>query len=432
MLWSPYLRSTPPPTSNPDVVIIGAGLSGLAAALKLKKRQISCIVLEATNRIGGRVFSHQMTDDLVIELGGEWIGDSHTRMHELCAEFNLELRDNRFHTHLIYRGEYFKPDQWDYSDEWNQTFHRLLNEYHAMSNDRQYQLDQYDWWRYLVQNGCHGRDLDIRELLDSTDFGESIRHVSAFAALAEYAESSPYNEMDLKIVGGNSMLTQRMAEVIGFDRILLNHPVTSIEQRDNAVVTCQNGMKLTAQKIICAIPTYAVSNIQWMPELPEDQIQAIRELQYCRINKHAMLFNRRFWEHEDFDLVSDQLVHYVYHGTKYQSSDQGVLISYSVGDKAAVIANQSDQLRASYAQQALAPHLVDPWPGIEKQVNYYWGDAPYSKGAYALYGVGQWFRLMPLLQKPHLHTHFAGEHIADWQGFMEGAVNTGELAADAL
>lgn len=56
-----------------------------------------------------------------------------------------------------------------------------------------------DWWRFLVNNGIDERDLQIRDLLDSTDFGESIRHVSAYAALAEYAESSEKNEMDYKV-----------------------------------------------------------------------------------------------------------------------------------------------------------------------------------------------------------------------------------------
>jgi monoamine oxidase len=80
----------------------------------------------------------------------------------------------------------------------------------------------------------------------------------------------------------------------------------------------------------------------------------------------------------------------------------------------------------------LAPHFGPIIPKIEKQVNYYWGEDQFTKGAYAIYQPGQWFKVKPELQKPFLHTHFAGEHLADWQGFMEGAVNTGEDAADAI
>lgn len=415
-----------------DVIIIGAGLAGLAAALKLKKRNISYTIIEARSRIGGRVFSHQIDPGLIIELGGEWVGDSHTRMQELCADFNLELQDNRFDSHLIFKENYYPNGKWSYSEEWNKKFEQLVEDYHHMSEADQIKLDQHDWWRYLVNNGCQGRDLELRELLDSTDFGESIRHVSAFAALAEYAESSPYNEMDLKIKGGNGMLIKKMADAVGRENILLNHAVTQIDQTQDAKVTCKNGLVFTANKVICTIPTFAVNKINWLPALPEEKVNAIIELQYCRINKHAMVFNDRFWKAENFDLVSDQLPHYFYHATKNQVSKKGVLISYSIGDKAAVIANQSDNWIANQISNTLSPHFGNIENKLEKQVNYYWGEDPFTKGAYALYGAGQWFRLMPILQKPFINTFFAGEYIADWQGFMEGAVNTGEDAADAI
>lgn len=418
--------------TNPQVIIIGAGISGLAAALKLKKRNISFVVLEGRPRLGGRIFSHAITPDLVIELGGEWIGNSHTRMQELCTEFNLELQDNRFDSHLIYKEKYYAPKQWDYTTEWSTKFKQLLENYHDMSEQDKQALDQYDWWRYLVNNGCKGKDLELRELLDSTDFGESIRHVSAYAALAEYAESSPYNEMDLKIKGGNGSLIKKMAEAVGHEKIVTNHQVKKIIQGQDVRVQCTNGTEWRTQKIICTIPTFAVQQIDWQPALPPEKHQALNELQYCRINKHAVVFNQRFWQVENFDLVSDQLPHYFYHATKNQKSNQGVLISYSIGDKAAVIANQTNEWNAQQINQTLSPHFGNLLPKIEKQVNYYWGEDQFTKGAYAFYGVGQWFRVMPELQKPFLHTHFAGEHLADWQGFMEGAVNTGEDAADAI
>ena len=415
-----------------DVIIIGAGLAGLAAALNLKKRNISFKIVEAGNRVGGRVFSHKINDDLVIELGGEWIGDSHTSMQQLCEDFGLELLDNRFESHLIYKEKYYQPGQWNYTEEWTAKFDKIIEAYPDFSEADKIKLDQYDWWRFLVNNGCKGKDLELRELLDSTDFGESIRHVSAFAALAEYAESSPYNEMDLKIKGGNGLLANRIAEDLGIENIYLNHKVSQIHQTNEVKVVCQNGVEFTAAKLICTIPTYAMSKIQWTPSLPEDKIDAINRLQYARINKHAMLFSQRFWKAENFDLVSDQLPHYFYHATKNQPFEKGVLISYSIGDKAAVVANHSDSWMATQVQNTLSPHFGDVKSLIEKQINYYWGEDQYTKGAYALYGVGQWFTVMPILKRPFLNTYFGGEHIAEWQGFMEGAVNTGEEAAESI
>ncbi len=369
---------------------------------------------------------------MVIELGGEWVGNSHTRMKELCEEFHLELQNNQFDTHLIYKGKYSPAGKWDYSEAWKTKFQSLIDNFHKLSEAEKTALDKTDWWRYLVQNGCNGKDLDLRELLDSTDFGESIRHVSAFSALSEYAESSPKNEMDLKIKGGNGMLAQKFAEKIGKEKILLKHSVTKIEQNDKVKVYCDNGTVFEANHIICTIPTFAVAKIAWQPALPPEKIKALNELQYARINKHAMVFDQRFWKDESFDMITDELPHYFYHATKNQKSVKGVLISYSIGDKSAVIANQSNEKTAKMVMNTLEPHFGKLQHLLHKQVNYYWGEDELSRGAYAMYGKGQWFNVRPVLQKPFLKTHFAGEHLADWQGFMEGAVNTGEDAADAV
>lgn len=411
------------------VICIGAGLAGLSAAYALKQKGYAVIVLESRDRIGGRVFSHPLSGQLIVELGGEWIGNSHSRIRELCGEFKLDLINNQMDTHLIYKDVYAPAGSWDFSKTWNKKWEQLIKGYAQLSEQDKQQLDRYDWWRYLVNNGCDGRDLEIRELLDSTDFGESIRQVSAFAALAEYAESSEKNEMDLKIKGGNQQLAIRLADAIGRENILLGCTVTRVEQTDKVNITCANGKQFIADKLICAVPTFALSKINWNPRLPPEKLQAINALQYARINKHAVLFGQRFWKEEGFDMVTDQLPHYFYHATKGQPGPEGVLISYSIGDKASVIANQSNLVNARMITETMQPLAKDIAFLMRKQVNYYWGNDAFSRGAYALYGPGQWFSLRPVLSSPFRHIHFAGEHLADWQGFMEGAINTGEEAA---
>ncbi|MEO8404887.1 MAG: FAD-dependent oxidoreductase [Chitinophagaceae bacterium] len=420
---------------KPTVIIIGAGFSGLAAAYQLRKKNVNVIMLEARDRISGRVFSYPMdpSENLVIELGAEWVGNSHTRLQNLCQGFGLDLVNNQFDTHLIYKGKYYKSHEWDYSEDWKTKFQKLIDHYPKLTVAEQLKLDKMDWWRYLVNNGCEGRDLDLRELLDSTDFGETIRNVSAFAALVEYAESSKKNEMDLKIKGGNNMLSKKFAEAIGQDKIHLQHRVQRVVQDKTGVkVYCENGKSFTGDKIICTAPTFAVNKIKWEPGLPPDQANALNELQYARINKNPLLFNEKFWKDENFDMITDQSPHYFYNATKNQPSNKGVLISYTIGEKAAVVANQSDEWRADMIQQTLQPFFGDVKSLLEKQTNYYWGNDQYSYGSYALYGKGQWFRLRPILERSHVHTHFAGEHLADWQGFMEGAIDTGEAAAGKI
>ncbi len=412
------------------VIVIGAGFAGLAAGAYLKKRGIKVTVLEARARIGGRVNSFPVpNENLVVELGAEWVGKSHQRIISLCDEFGLPLLNNRFDTHLVYKGKYYGKDQWRYSENWKGKWEGLIKSYKHMTDAQKHELDKYDWWRYLVNNGCDGMDLDLRELLDSTDFGESIRQVSAFAALAEYAESSEKNEMDYKIQGGNGQLALKLAQKIGMEKIVLNHAVNKVEQTINGVtVTCSNGKVFKADKIICTTPTFSLQKINWLPHLPKEKREAINALQYARINKHPVLFSDRFWP-QDMDMVTDLPAHYFYNATKNQPGKKGVLMSYTIGDKAAVVANQDEAFHTGIITQALMPGFGDVQSKIEAQWNYYWGTDDYSKGCYALYRPGQWFTVRPVLAKPFMHTHFAGEHLADWQGFMEGAIETGEEAA---
>src|SRR5688572_26827915 len=263
---------------KPSVIIIGAGFAGLSAAYYLHKKKIDFVVLEARKRISGRVFSHTIDpqENLVIELGAEWVGNSHARLQNLCNEFGLELQNNQFESHLVFQGKYYRNKEWDYSEEWKKKFQSIIDGYDKLSGADKVKLDKMDWWRFLVNNGCEGRDLDLRELLDSTDFGETIRSVSAFAALAEYAESSEKNEMDLKIKGGNSMLATRMAEKIGEDKIKLQHRVQRIVQDKLGVkVYCDDGQSFTGDKIICTAPTGAVKKIKWEPGLPADKVNAM-------------------------------------------------------------------------------------------------------------------------------------------------------------
>jgi monoamine oxidase len=81
--------------------------------------------------------------------------------------------------------------------------------------------------------------------------------------------------------------------------------------------------------------------------------------------------------------------------------------------------------RIQIVLDALKPAFGNVKSQMTNQLKYYWGTDPLSYGAYAFYGKGQWFDVMPVLKQPFMYTHFAGEHLADWQGFMEGAIQSG-------
>ncbi|HEY8185717.1 MAG TPA: NAD(P)/FAD-dependent oxidoreductase [Pyrinomonadaceae bacterium] len=427
LVFSPYIRRR-----SYSCVIIGAGLSGLAAAHALKDWNIT--ILEARQRIGGRVlsFNFKESPELVCELGGEWVGASHERLKALCHDFKIPLKDHRFEAWSMQDGVVKRPGQWDFSPKAKAAFEKFRKTYEGYSERDRVRLDQYDWWTWLKEIGFSEEDLLLRDLQDSTDFGETIRMVSAFAAAAEYFESSPANEMDFKMAGGNSRLVNALASQIGNASIHTGMEVQRIVQRGGRVTVTAGGRDFAADACICTVPARVLNKIVFDPPLPSLHNEAANKLQYARIVKNQILFNERFWGPEDFSLVSDVTSHYYFHSTKDQPSKQGILCSYAIGEKADVLAAQNSRRRSEIITWDLLP--VDKRaPELAANIqSMAWQRDVYTQGAYAFYRPGQWFTLRPVLQQPHGKVLFAGEHLADWQGFMEGAVVTGEAAAQAL
>ena len=131
-------------------------------------------------------------------------------------------------------------------------------------------------------------------------------------------------------------------------------------------------------------------------------------------------------------MITDTTSHYYFHSTQNQPGTEGILTAYAIGEKADVLASQNDRRRMNVIARDLVDFNADA-PRLAKGIaSYAWQRDEYTEGAYALYRPGQWFGIRPVLQRPHLKVLFAGEHLADWQGFMEGAIETGEAAADSL
>ncbi|HYJ47939.1 MAG TPA: NAD(P)/FAD-dependent oxidoreductase [Pyrinomonadaceae bacterium] len=418
---------------NYSAIVIGAGLSGLAAAYQLKQAHWGVTVLEARERMGGRVLSYSFQgSDLICEMGGEWVGESHERLKALCHDFGIELKDHRFAASLMRNGVVSRPNEWDFSPQAKAAFEKFRKRYERYTLSEKKRLDRFDWWTWLEEIGFTQDDLLLRDLQDSTDFGESIRHVSAFAAASEYFESSPANEMDYKMVGGNSRLVREFASRIGEGAIHTGTIVEEIRERAGRVTVRTNKGTFTADACVCTVPPRVLDKIRFDPPLASAYADAAEQLQYARIIKNSVLFDRRFWGEENFSLVSDATSHYYFHSTKDQPGAQGILCSYAVGEKADVLASQSDARRSEIVTRDLLPFNPEA-QGLARAIqSYAWQRDIYTGGAYALYRPGQWFTIRPILQRPHGKVLFAGEHLADWQGFMEGAVVTGEEAAKAL
>jgi monoamine oxidase len=435
-----------------ECIVIGAGLAGLAAAYHLKNHEFHVTMLEARDRLGGRVFTHRFlgAPELNCELGGEWIGKNHTEMRSLCHRFGLELQPHQY-ANSFWNGttpaQPILPGEWCMSPEAEQIWTQFAKKFADFGPRQWKEMDKIDWWTQLRILGFSREDLLRRDLMDSTDFGETIRMNSAYTAATEYLSSKSEkvdtsDEMDFKVTGGNTRLVNALAEKIGRENIRTEQQVVSIRQKGGRVsVEVASGGPVSADFCVCAIPARCLTDIDWGSKPPKEKLDAANQLQYARITKTAVLCSERFWTDPPkggFSVCTTLASDFCFDSTYLQKGSKRILSSYAVGDKADDIASSpQDKLKywivedvahsqgLNWSQRQSAETALD----LQQQP---WQSDLFTRGAYAFYRPGQWFTVMPALKKPFGRVFFAGEHIADWQGFMEGAVATGYKAAEAI
>ena len=143
---------------------------------------------------------------------------------------------------------------------------------------------------------------------------------------------------------------------IGPDNIRTNKQVEEIRQRAGRVTVSAKEISFSAITFcICTVPSRVLQEIRFDPPLPSAQLAAAEELQYSRIVKNSVLFSQRFWEAENFSLVSDVTSHYYFHSTQRQPGTAGILCSYAIGEKADVLAAQNDRRRMDIITRDLIP-----------------------------------------------------------------------------
>ena len=422
-------------------LVIGAGLAGLSAAYKLRLKGWHVTILEARDRIGGRVFSYHFREnpDLYCELGGEWVGDDHEQVMKLCDEFGLDLIRHRFDpsfAELGCIGETFQAGVWPFEKKLKKKLETAVSKVLNLQDaKKQKEFDAQDWWTFLRDQGLSGKDLLRRDLMDSTDFGESIRQAGAYSASSEYygEGSNSTDEMDWRIKGGNTRLVNALAERIGLASIHTSMEVQRLEQSDGWVTIhaedirtvpfappqprSKAARKKMPKKIrrfkaaycICTVPARVLNSIDWQPELSEEKRLAATNLQYARIMKTVLLFKTRFWEKRmggKFSCFTDGTSDFVFAASVGQlgNHDQGILCSYAIGDKADDLASRgTEDLRA-----LIAADLAKLFPGEDTSPiaveRYAWQEDKYTQGAYAFYRPGQWFPVREALRNPHERT----------------------------
>jgi monoamine oxidase len=413
------------------VVVVGAGLAGLTAAYELDRKGWDVTVVEARDRVGGRVrtFRRELEGGQVAEAGGEFIDASHSVIRGYVQRFGLELDDLRaaeeragdLSDAVFADGELEARE--DVVDDTVQGELARLDE----------QLDRYAAAIDTADPARTGAGLDAQSVADmlaeldlepvaaaiaeselTAEFAAPLDQVSLLFLVVLTAVSRDVAEEDIeryRIRGGNDQLPGAFARALR-GRITLGAPVESIQDRQSRVRVVAGREEIDADYCVVSAPLPALREVELDVELPRSARNAIADVGYGALVKTAFQYEDRFWREDDWsgNVVAQGPILASEDATLTQPGDQGVLLTY--GSEPATASDIREVFGRSEPPIATA---TAEWAS-----------------AYSAWRPGQYTRFWPALRRPYGRVYFAGEHTDLYASYMEGAVRSGQRVANAI
>ncbi|RJE26146.1 Thi4 family [Aspergillus sclerotialis] len=441
-----------------DVVVIGAGLSGLQAAYTAQQAGLSTVVIEARNRVGGKVWSVPLASGRgCAELGAAWVNDSlQPRIWAYAQKFGMKVVKQRLEGRAVMQED---PDSRmefpfgispDFSPEEKKNLEHIRGHIQAESlkpgppsvKDDNVSLDQYvrDLGALPKTIGMINLWAEVMHGLESTEESAAWfidycrRNRGLLAIRADDSTGGQY----LRFQDGAQTIANRIADLIGESNIHLSSPVISIKDHTSHItVTTTDGKTFTGRKCILSIPSTMYRELNISPRLPKPVREVTDETVLGDYNKAIVCYDRPWWREQGFngyfasysgpvilarDTSVDEKRHYsltcFVNGQK--GRDWGKLLPH---ERRAVVLQQIAKIfKAGSDSEAFRPIEV---------FDQIWQHEPFSRGALApITAMGHLTQYASVYGKPVRNLHFVGtEYSPEWKGYMEGAICSGEIGA---
>ena len=439
------------------VVVVGAGLAGLTAAVELSAAGADVTVLEARDRVGGRMHGIPVSSSVVADGGAAYLGVRHTELLALIREHGLGLAS----TGMEGDSTFMVTDQRSTSASrvppldavaLGDLFDRLEDLVEQVHPDAPWRspqagrLDRLPAAQWLAEEVKHSDartffPLFIGEMMAADPAAISVLHMAFYLRSGggiRYLNAFEGGAQQWRIDGGAHQLCEALGSRLG-DRVRLRQPVSMIRQDAGEVVvrsvSAVDGARVEhrADQVVVAIPPLLAQRITFLPGLPMPRATAATG-RGCAVKVH-LSYPAPLWRRQGLSGWSVSA-----HGPLLSTVDDspadesvGVLTGFVTGAAASAFsALTPDEQRAAAIAHVgrLFPQLPTP---TQCSVTDWLADE-YSRGCYAaLFGPGDWLRLGPTLTEPHGRIHWAGtETSLEFFGLMEGAVRSGQRVAKEL
>ena len=443
-----------------DVCVVGAGLAGLVTARELVRAGRDVVVLEARDRVGGRILNRRIAPGVVTEIGAEFTGPTQDRIQALAAEVGVDLFPtyNEGNNVLIVEGRRsLYPAATGVSDDPDflaaiaaiGPLDEMAAEVPVAAPWKAPRASEWD-----AQTLAHFRDQQVstpggRQLFDVAAravWGRDPEELSLLFALfyvaAAGSPSTPGSFVrvfttagggqESRFVGGSQLVPIRVARRLG-RRVVLEAPVRRIETRgsDRVTVTA-DGVEVDARRVVVAVPPVLAARIDFSPVLPSAKRRLLRSLAPGTTLKLQVTYDRPWWR--DLGLSGQgnstiDPVNATFDNTPPQGAP-GILFGFVLGGAARGL-----PASAAGREAALIDNLVTLFGDEARNVTGFvqgdWTRDPWTRGCpVGTFGQNRLATLGPQLRKPVGLVHFAGTETSTfWFGFMDGAVRSGERVA---
>ena len=451
-------------TRRADVVVVGAGLAGLVAARRLVAAGRSVIVLEARDRVGGRVWNYDLGHGRVFERGGQFIGPTQDHIAQLARELHVGTFPVYDDGDDVYVAD---GERLTYSDRGPfgtappdpaiaSQLASLVLGVDALSTKvpvdapwtapNATALDGQTLQSYLDDQSASPRLQQVTAAALRAIFAAEARELSMLFALFYTAASGDKDHPGTfqrnfntragaqasRLIGGSQIVPLTLAAQLGA-RVVLSSPVRSITQARGQVTVVSDRLTVSARRAVVAIPPTLAGRIHYDPILPPGRDGLTQRYGPGTLIKVAAVYDRPFWRTHGLtgQAVATGFPISISYDDSPPGGRPGVLFGFVGGDNA----RRYRTLPAAERRRAVLSQL-DLFFGAEARrpshiVETDWSAQPWTRGCpVGIPAVGSFVAYGPHLREPVGHIHWAGTETATyWNGYMDGAVSSGQRAA---